>query len=379
MVIFFLCERRIVDGALKAAAPLLFFFLHDVELFLKGRHTYQIDTQLLSKLLAELESKLAIVAVSWTTTATEYKLKLVGMLVTLLHVLTTPDVFDPDATREDDDLNMPIVTSICKILLRTCDHECHSAAIKTLVYSSLPVVCHTSPGTNSTMLQMLMSRIDAFNSFGVEFVHPQLVVFSPSDLEMSACVQLVTQGSETTAVLVEPVDVLLQSLEICLRSHDSTWPPTPSNSINYLAPTKINNDAQLRAIRAVDAIVRVYLNNSSSSNSNEIVTRLVDQHLLQLEHKCRSHRINGVPLTAEGLLRARVQCLQIAYQLELGIVEALVEHTLMRETPTKDTYANVSLLLTRHEAIRSLFSVRLEELRREQEQFLERAQNVNKK
>ena len=69
------------------------------------------------------------------------------------------------------------------------------------------------------------------------------------------------------------------------------------------------------------------------------------------------------------MLRVRFQCLKIAFQLELGLVEVLIEHTLMSETPTADTYANVSLLLKRHQAIGSLFPVRLEEMKREQERL----------
>ena len=274
--------------------------------------------------------------------------------------------------------NTPACLYIVRVLQALCENERHSADIKRLVYAAMPAICRANPHIEANVMQMLMSRIDAYNnnsssnksSFSSnEVVLSKLLVFSVDTfganppmchVDTSACVELVTRQRQfedegsIAAVLVEPVDVLLQSLEMCSRARAKSTTTTT---------TTTSSDAHTRAVRFVDAMSRDYL----QRGGNEHVTRLVDQHLRGLQVKCArtTATVDGVALSAEARLGLRLQCMQIAHQLELGIVEALVEHTLMRETSTKDTYANVSLLLTRHEAIRSAFSVRLEEMQRQ--------------
>ena len=367
---------------MNAASPLLFCFTHDVQL-IQDRHQHlqrasTIDANLLVNLLSQLESKLAIVTVETPCR----RLKLAGILVTLLRAFsgcmrqrkaifndgdvksTAEHAYFATTDKKRLKLNMPMCTRLIEMLKLLCDHERHSAAIKTLVYSAMPAVCRANPRVEASVVRMLMSRIEACNSFGVGYAFPQLITGTVSPLsggvQKNPCVQLATltrdDGAiETVAVLVEPIDVILQSLDLCLRSHCSAkWPPATTNI-----------DARSSAVRALEAMSHAYLRRDDSVT----VIRLVEQHLRDLQDKCEQKNIAGAPLTPEALLSVRMQCLQIAYQLELGIVEALIEHTLMREAAKADTYANVSLLLSRHEAIRSLFNARLEGLRREQERI----------
>ena len=109
----------------------------------------------------------------------------------------------------------------------------------------------------------------------------------------------------------------------------------PNNS------TSKSNDPRSRACRAVDASARAYL---QRGGTDETFTRLVEKHLQQLDAKCQRHgsALDGSTLNAENLLSVRFQCLKIAFQLELGIVEVLIEQALMSKTATAETYANVS-------------------------------------
>ena len=368
-----------MNGVLNAAAPLLFYYAHDLQT--RQRHTHasshdSLVTQFIDKLSAKLGVHDALAACH------AYKLQIAGILVTLLralsgctrreHALTESGVLSAAALKNLTDvdtkrlkLNVAACAHIGRLLKRLCDSERHSADIKTLVYAAMPAICRANPHIEVNIMQMLMSRIDAYtNLFTLETVvgnQPPVC-----HLEMSACVELtlVGGGCEIALVLVEPVDVLLQSLEMLARSH---WQPKRSSTPH---PSTKSSSAHAKAMRLLDAIERVYV--QRGGGGNEHVTRLVDKHLEQLDTKCHAASLGD---DNEARLGLRLQCLQIAHQLELGIVEGLVEHTLMREAPTAEAYANASLLLARHEAIRSAFSVRLEEMqRRDHEQQKRRKQ-----
>ena len=356
-----LTKKRLIDESLNAVSPLLFYFMCDNSV----QEEQRTHTNHVTFMLATIETKLATLAASSPSTLSR-QLKLAGILVTLLRALS--GCIRPQCAMDDNgrvmpaaaqellkssdkerlELNMPMCTRVIEMLKAMCDQERHSAAVKTLIYSAMPAICRANPLIEESIVQMLMSRIDAYISSSLE-----------------GEVQLVTRldvngNNEIVVVLVEPVDVLLQSLEICTRPHRSSTNPSTANK---------SNDPRSRACRAVNSSARFYL---QSGGTGETVTRLVEQHLQQLDAKCQRHRsaLDGVStLNAENMLRVRFQCLKIAFQLELGLVEVLIEHTLMSETPTADTYANVSLLLKRHQAIGSLFPVRLEEMKREQERL----------
>ena len=355
---------------MKAVSPFIFYFMRDNSL----QEECDWKKDYITFFLTAIETKLDTLAASTpsTTSATsQLRLKLAGFLVTLLRALS--GCIRPQCAMDDNGrvmpaaaqellkntdkerlkLNRPMCTRVIEMLKALCDQERHSAAVKTLIFSAMPAICRANRLVEKSIVQMLMSRIDAYNSTGVE----------GGDAQMSACVEIVERldvkgNNEVVAVLVEPIDVLLQSLEICTRPHRSSTNPSTANK---------SNDPRSRACRAVNSSARFYL---QSGGTGETVTRLVEQHLQQLDAKCQRHRsaLDGVStLNAENMLRVRFQCLKIAFQLELGLVEVLIEHTLMSETPTADTYANVSLLLKRHQAIGSLFTAPLEEMRRERE------------
>ena len=390
MVLFPSCEYRLVDGVLKAVSPLLYVFMYDKFLYDTDEEDEEDEEKddddrvinWMAVFLTNFEYKLDFLACFSESSTANCRLKLAGILVTLLFAWTSDHTIIKDDHGEtmidfiDFEFNIRNCKRICKMIRRLCEQERQSASIKTLVYSSMPVFCDDNPLHSASVLHLLIERIDFYKQPELLVISANRSSSSSSDtclVNIDACIELVTReredGSavtEITAVLVEPLDVLLQALEMCLRAHNSKWPPRPNtNSANFLAPTHQTCRSQTRAIQAVDAMARVYL----QSGGDDAITGLVGQHLLQVEAKCRRHTIDGASLTAEAMLSMRVQCLQIVRQLELGIVEALVEHTLMRETAKANTYANVSLLLSRHEAIRSLFNARLNELRREQEQL----------
>ena len=363
---------------LNAAAPLLFYFLYDLESKMqqqqqqaRSRRVPTTPDTCVSRLLSALESKLAA---NNNIVVAEQQLKLAGVFITLLRAFSgcarrQHDVTESgevsratcklriEADRRRLELNKPTCKRILDALKHLCDQEHYSADIKTLVYSAMPAISRSNAYVEICAVDMLLARIDSYNSNNSER-RTELIAFSHNEprvchVNTIACVEFVSSpgGDGVRCVLVEPVDVLLQALEMCVRS---SW--------LYKAEDTIS-DPYMRAIRMLEAMSRIYLHRDGDG----MTTGFTNTNMRLLEAECRRLAVNGAPLSDAAMLGVRLQCLQIAHQLALGVVETFLEREMMVYVRLANSYANITMLLSRHQVVRSVFSARLEQMRRELE------------
>ena len=371
-------QNRLVDRMLNAAAPLLFYFLYDLESKMqqqqqqaRSRRVPTTPDTCVSRLLSALESKLAA---NNNIVVAEQQLKLAGVFITLLRAFSgcarrQHDVTESgevsratcklriEADRRRLELNKPTCKRILDALKHLCDQEHYSADIKTLVYSAMPAISRSNAYVEICAVDMLLARIDSYNSNNSER-RTELIAFSHNEprvchVNTIACVEFVSSpgGDGVRCVLVEPVDVLLQALEMCVRS---SW--------LYKAEDTIS-DPYMRAIRMLEAMSRIYLHRDGDG----MTTGFTNTNMRLLEAECRRLAVNGAPLSDAAMLGVRLQCLQIAHQLALGVVETFLEREMMVYVRLANSYANITMLLSRHQVVRSVFSARLEQMRRELE------------